>query len=159
MVERFGIRGSDFPQGYIVQSSYDPRFANELNQTVLRGAATAPRFGNAIAIEITMWESAADAGAVFADFIFANDGTGHYASTWNPGGVGEQAKGEGGAPTGAAVKSCLVGPSSGYYLLFRRAAVLVLIQGRGCKGGIDPAAIRQVGRLIDGRIMRSLKSS
>jgi hypothetical protein len=57
------------------------------------------------------------------------------------------------------VKTCLMGASSGYYLLFRRGSVLVLIQARGCKGGIDPAAIAHVGRIIDGRIMRYLKSS
>ena len=158
LIERFGIQASDFPRGYMVQSSYDPAFANELNQTVLRGAATSPSLGNAVAIEITMWGSVEEAGMVFTNFDFSNDGTGHYANAWNPGGVGEQEKGEGGAPTGGTMKTCLVGPSSGYYLLFRRGSVLVLIQGMGCKGGIDPGAISRVGRLIDGRIARYLKS-
>ncbi|HEY8286098.1 MAG TPA: hypothetical protein VIJ28_17075 [Chloroflexota bacterium] len=159
LVERFGIQPSDLPSGYSMRSTYDPGFANELSQTVLRETAPSPQYGNAIEIEITMWESAEDAGTVFADFTFANDGTGHYANRWNPGGVGDQEKGEGGTPAGDTVKTCLMGASSGYYLLFRRGSVLVLIQARGCKGGIDPAAISHVGRIIDGRIMRYLKSS
>jgi len=159
LVERFGIQQSDFPRGYTIQSSFDPGFANELNQTVLRGTATSASLGNAVAIEITMWGSAAEAGLVFTDFVFSNDGTGHYASAWNPGGVGDQEKGQGGAPVQGTAKTCLMGPSSGYYLLFRRGPVLVLIQGMGCKGGIDPKAIARVGRLIDGRITRNLKSA
>ncbi len=154
---QFELTTRDLPPGVSSRLFRSP-IGNRVDLVLHADSARTSPIGKQMKLTVVVAVSIIDAEIEEQPGSYTQDPFEHFANPWQPRGIGDFARGEGGAPDSTTVSLCTTGASAGYYLLFRRSNVKVALAADGCKGVIDPDRLAHYARLVDQRILTYLRT-